>query len=425
MERHGPGTVIHILLIWLMTLGQVSAATISISCGAVGQELAVCRDGAEAWAKKTGNTVRVISTPNSTTERLALYQQLLAAHAEDVDVFQIDVIWPGTLASHLLDLDPYAKKARAEHFPAMIANNTVDDRLVALPWFTDAGLLYYRKDLLQKYGESIPETWAQLETSAKRIQQAERKAGNKKMWGFVWQGRSYEGLTCDALEWLVSHGGGTVIDIDGKITVNNPQASTALKRTAGWVDTISPPGVLNYAEEESRGVFQSGNAVFMRNWPYAWPLSQGKESPVRGKVGVTRLPRAAGSGGRHAATLGGWSLAISRYSQHPELAADLVLYLTGAAEQKRRAIEAGYNPTRPALYKDKAVLEANPLFSKLADVFTHAVPRPSSVTGSDYNRVSSDFWSAVHSVLAGREKTGPALARLQRKLERLKRRGGW
>lgn len=425
MEMHGRGMMLIIPVLWLFLVTEGFAATITISCGAVGQELELCKSGAQHWASKTGNQVRVISTPNSTTERLALYQQLLAAGAEDVDVFQIDVVWPGILAPHLLDLSPYAAGVKAGHFRTMISNNTIEGRLVAIPWFTDAGLLYYRKDLLEKYGEKVPESWQQLTLSAGRIQEAERKAGNRGMWGFVWQGRAYEGLTCNALEWLVSHGGGTVVDNSGKVTVNNPHARAALARAAKWVGTISPRGVLNYAEEEARGVFQSGNAVFMRNWPYAWSLSQGSQSPVRGKVGVARLPRAEGEQGRHAATLGGWSLAVSQYSKHPQLAADLILYLTGEAEQKRRAIAAGYNPTRPSLYKDQRVLEANPIFSELVDILITAVARPSAVTGSEYNRVSSDFWSAVHAVLSGRLSAKSALTRLQLKLERLQQRNGW
>jgi len=425
VKMHGRKRGFLILALWLSIVTQGFAATISISCGAVGQELEVCRTGAERWSSLTGNQVRVISTPNSTTERLALYQQLLAAGADDVDVFQIDVIWPGILAPHLLDMGRYAAAAKEGHFAAMIENNMVAGRLVALPWFTDAGLLYYRKDLLEKYAEKVPETWEQLTDIAGRIQHGEREAGNARMWGFVWQGRAYEGLTCNALEWLVSHGGGTVIDESGRITVDNPRSRAALERAAGWVGTISPRGVLNYAEEEVRGVFQSGNAVFMRNWPYAWALGQGAESPVRGRVGVARLPRATGEHGRHAATLGGWSLSVSRYSKHPQLAAELVLYLTGEAEQKRRALLGGYYPTRPALYKDPAILEANPILAELSDIFTIAVPRPSTVTGAKYNRVSSDFWSAVHAVLSGRRTPEFALTRLQRQLERLYRREGW
>ncbi|MCB1766527.1 MAG: extracellular solute-binding protein, partial [Candidatus Competibacteraceae bacterium] len=146
----------------LVSANEVHAATLSISCGAVGQELEFCKTGAEAWAKKTGNEVNLISTPNSATERLALYQQLLAAGASDVDVFQIDVVWPGILGNHFIDLTPYAKDVVKDYFPAIIKNNTVGGKLVAMPWFTDAGLLYYRKDLLAKYDAQPPQTWQEL-----------------------------------------------------------------------------------------------------------------------------------------------------------------------------------------------------------------------------------------------------------------------
>jgi trehalose/maltose transport system substrate-binding protein len=412
-------------LLWLFcAFAAVEATTLSISCGAVGRELELCRSGVEAWSKKTGHQVTVVTSPSSTNERLALYQQLLAAGSGDIDLFQIDVIWPGILAHHFIDLQPYTHDATQRHFPKLIANNTVQGRLVAMPWFTSAGLLYYRQDLLEKYGYRIPETWAELTTTAHHIQQGERHAGNSKMWGFVWQGRAYEGLTCNALEWIASHGGGTLIDADGTITVNNLHAKEALTQAAGWIGTISPPGVLNYAEEEARGVFQSGNAVFMRNWPYAWALSQAEDSPVQNKVNVAPLPK-GGPGGSHATTLGGWQLAVSRYSKHPKLAAELVMYLTSFTEQKRRAMIASYNPSMPALYHDTDVLKTNPFLGSLYDIMLHAVARPAAVTGISYNRVSSRFWNAVHEILAGKQTADTALARLQRELGQIRRRQRW
>src|SRR5262249_23709572 len=123
-----------------------ASGTVSISCSALGKEYELCKNGAQAWAQKTGNDVRFVSTPNSATDRLALYLQMMAAQSSDIDVFQIDVIWPGLLASHLLDLGPYvAPEVKSQHFVAVIDNDTVDGHLVAMPWFIDAGLLYYRK----------------------------------------------------------------------------------------------------------------------------------------------------------------------------------------------------------------------------------------------------------------------------------------
>jgi trehalose/maltose transport system substrate-binding protein len=399
-----------------------AAADLSISCGAVGAELELCRQGVEAWAAETGNTVTVVSTPNSATERLALYQQLLAAGARDIDVFQIDVIWPGILGEHFIDLAPFSDDAEAAHFSAIVENNTVDGELKAMPWYTDAGVLYYRKDLLEKYGEAVPSTWAEMTESAEKVQAGEREAGQGGMWGYVFQGKAYEGLTCNALEWIDSFGGGEIVNADGEVTVNNPDAVEAVATAAGWINTIAPEGVLNYSEEEARGVFQSGNAVFMRNWPYAWALAQSPDSPIQGKVGVVALPK-GGEDGKNTGVLGGWNLAVSKYSENPDEAADLVMYLASEAEQKRRAIQASYNPTIDALYKDEEVLTAAPFFGDLYETFTNAVARPSRVTGEKYNRVSNAFWNAVHNALSGQESAEASLADLEGELKSVRRRG--
>ena len=410
---------------WAVAAPDAQSATISISCGAVGLELEICQEGAEAWAEATGNQVNVVSTPNSATERLAVYQQILAANSADIDVFQVDVIWPGILGNHFIDLAEHIdQEAIDQHFETIVQNNTLDDRLVAMPWFTDAGLLYYRADLLEKYGKQPPTTWQELTDTAREIQEGERDGGNDRMLGFVFQAKAYEGLTCDALEWIDSFGGGQIVAEDGTITINNERAAAALELAASWIGDIAPEGVLNYAEEESRGVFQSGNAVFMRNWPYAWALGNAPDSPIAGKIGVTQLPK-GGEDGKHTGVLGGWQLAVSKYSQNTELAVDLVRHLTSPEEQKRRAIKGSYNPTIASLYEDPEILEASPFFGGLYDTFTNAVARPSQVTGDKYNPVSSEFFNAVHAVLSGKMDAASSLGALERSLDRLSRGGRW
>jgi trehalose/maltose transport system substrate-binding protein len=410
----------------LIALGAGSAAqaaTLTISCGSVGQDFEFCKKHTEEWAKKTGHTVKLFTLPQSTTDLLGLYRQMFAAKSADVDIINVDVVWPGMIKDHLIDLKPYTKGVEKEHFPSIVANNTVDGKLIAMPWFTDAGLLYYRKDLLDKHGEKPPTTWEQLAATAKKIQDAERKAGNADMQGFVFQAKAYEGLTCDAVEWLTSYGGGNIVDASGKVTVNNPQAAKALTTAASWIGTIAPTGVLNYGEEDARGVFQNGNAVFMRNWPYAWSLGNGGDSKIKDKIGVSALPK-GGEGGKNAATLGGWQLAVSKYSKEQKLAAELVMHLTSKEIQKERAIKGSFNPTIPALYKDKDVLAATPFFGSLYDVFTSAVPRPSTATGLKYNEVSAAFWNATHDVLSGKEPADASLKKLEGKLNQIKR-GKW
>ena len=338
-------------------------------------------------------------------------------------MFQIDVVWTGILGNHLLDLTPKAQSAVGDHLPAMVETSRVDGKLMAMPWFADAGLLYYRKDLLDKYKRPVPQTWADLTETARLIQEGERKEGRNDFWGYVWQGRAYEGLTTNALEWIASYNGGTIVDEKGEVTIENPKAIEALKTAAGWVGTVTPEGVLNYTEEEARGVFQAGNAAFMRNWPYAWALAQGPDSTIKDKVGIAPLPK-GGADGRHAGTLGGQLLAVSKYSKNAAAATDLVMYLTSAAEQKRRAVEGSFNPTIVSLYSDADIARANPFIGDLVGVFSNAVARPATVTGQNYNKVSTEFFNAVHQALSKRAEPAQALNRLDRDLKRIKR-NGW
>jgi trehalose/maltose transport system substrate-binding protein len=409
----------------LLLASAAHAATIKLSCAAQGQELEMCKAGAEAWSKKTGHAVMVVPTPADATERLALYQRVLQDRSGAIDVLQLDVVWPGLLAPHLLDLKPHSRGIEQSHFGGVVANNTVAGRLVAMPWFMDAGLLYYRRDLLAKYELKVPRTWDELASAARKAQDGERAAGNKAMWGYVWQGRAYEGLTCNVLEWVLSHGGGSFIDQGGRITVRNPQAIEALEMAAGLIGNVSPREVLDYGEEEARAAFQSGNAVFMRNWPYAWSLAQGKDSPVKGKIGVTVLPKGAGRGGRYAATLGGQQLAVSRHSANAALAADLVMYLTSAEVQKERAIQGSFNPTLWPLYADRDIMKANPFMGELFGVLAFAVSRPATVTSAQYGQVSAAVWMAAREVMSGRSTAANAVAKLEDELLRLGRNGRW
>ncbi|MBC7870707.1 MAG: ABC transporter substrate-binding protein [Chitinophagaceae bacterium] len=394
-------------------------ATVRIFLGAVGDEFQLAQDGVDRFNAVCSNiAVELIETPDSTTDRLGLILQYAEAQSADVDIFQIDVIWPGILAEHLVDMSEYAsEEVIAEHFPAIIENNTVNGALVGIPFFTDAGLLYYRTDLLEKYGIEAPGTWDELEAAAQTIQDGERAEGNTEFQGFVFQGNSYEGLTCDALEWMVSNGGG-FISPTGEVLVNTPESIAAIERAAGWVGTISPEGVTAYQEEDARNVWQAGNAAFMRNWPYAYSLGNAEDSAVAGLFDVSPLPSGT-DGGPRAATLGGWQLAVSKYSANVDAAAAVVLYLTSYEEQKVRAIERSYNPTIQGLYEDEEVLAAVPFFGSLYDVFISAAARPSTITSTRYNEVSTLYFQAVHSVLTGDNDAATAMEDLEIDLQEI------
>lgn len=392
---------------------------ITIASGTVGIEKELMDEATAMYMETHPNVeLKALETPDLATDRLGLYLQFFEAKSSELDVYMIDVIWPGDLAEHLIDLNEYgAAEAAKDHFPAIVQNNTVDGKLVGMPWFTDAGLLYYRTDLLEKYGyDGPPKTWDQLEEMAMKIQEGER-ANNPDFWGFVWQGNAYEGLTCDAIEWVYSHGGGSIIEPDGTISINNENAVKALERAAAWIGKISPPGVTGFAEEDARRVWQAGNAAFMRNWPYAYVLGHGDDSAVKGKFNVSPLP--GDKEGQSAAALGGWQLGVSKYSKHPEIAADVALVLTGLAEQKRRAIKGSLNPTIMSLYKDPEVLEASSFMGSLYDVFINAVARPSTATAPKYNEVSTLFFNVVYDVLTGKKDAQTAVEELELDLEEL------
>jgi trehalose/maltose transport system substrate-binding protein len=392
---------------------QALAVDIKISCGAVGQERALCESAAQVWAQESGNSVSFDTPPDNTNERYFKYLIDLGEEDDQVDVYQIDVIWPGLLARYLVDLKEYLPAADFNrHIPEIIDNNTVDGRLVGMPWYTDVGMLYYRKDLLETYKAQVPTDWSELADTAVHIQSAERAGGHEKIWGFVFQGAAYEGLTCNALEWLTSSGATPLLNEEGEVALDESLAALVLSRAAGWVGTISPPRVTAFNEGDSLNTFQLGDAVFMRNWPYAWAVLNGPDSPVAGKVGITPLPR-GGPFGRSVSTLGGWQLAVSKFSHNPEVAADLVRYLTSEPVQRARAIEGSYLPTIASLYEDPELLEAAPFLVEVKPALEGAVARPSDIAGPKYMAFSTRFWEAVNNTLIGRGGAAENLARLK------------
>jgi trehalose/maltose transport system substrate-binding protein len=342
----------------------------------------------DEWARKTGNQVIYLSKPNSYPAAFGQFLVYWAAHTSDIDVYSIDTTWQAVAAPHAIDLKKYfSPEELAVHFPQVIKNNTVDGKLVSVPTSVDVGLLYYRTDLLKKYGFTHPpDTWDELTKMARTVQDAERAAGDADFYGYLWQGKD-EGIVVNALEWIFSYGGGTIIEPGGRVSINNPRAIDALNRAREWLGTISPAGTLTYAEEECRNIFEDGHSAFMRNWPYVYVLADSPASRIRGKFSITLLPK-GGASGTHAGVLGGWSLMVSKYSKHPEVAADLVKYFSSVEVEKEVALDLCGMPSRPALYQDKDILSKFPWFEKLPAIFDQAVARPSDALGVNYNRLA-------------------------------------
>ena len=363
----------------------------------------------QQFTKETGIQVRFLPSPETPQQRLIVLRRLLETGASSLDVYSIDVIWPAILNEYSIDLSQFFTNEMSEVFPLLAGNDTVAGKLVAMPYRADLGLLFYRTDLLQAYGyHEPPGTWDELESMAARIQAGERAKGNRNFWGFVWQGAAAECLTCNALEWQASEGGGRIIEPDKTISVNNPQTIRAWQRAARWVGSISPPGVVAYKEWDGTNVWAAGNAAFMRNWPQASVESRAAASAIRDKFDVTLLP--AGKTGR-AGTLGGTSLAVSRFSAHPREAVELIRYLSSGKLQVQRSRALAVPPTRNRLYELSDVLDLNPYFAPMSQAFTTGVvvTRPAAVAGKNYEDVSEAYIQAVHSVLT-RKRTAPEAA---------------
>jgi len=368
---------------------------------------------AAQFEKDTGVKVSLIVHPSSTSDQYAQYQRVFTSKATTPDVLEIDVVYPGAFGQYLEPLDklPLMSDLASKNFPTLIDNDTVNGKLVGVPRAGDFGFLYYRTDLLKKYGyASPPKTWQELTEQATKIQAGER-ASSPNFYGFVFQGNAYEGLTCDAMEWIASSGGGNIID-NGKVTIDNPKTVEILNLAKSWVGKISPTGVTAFVEEDSRNAFTTGQAAFLRNWPYVYALAADpKNSKIVGNFDVASLPH--GANGESSACVGGWQLGINGQSQVKQAAAAWIAYKAGPEFQKYSAINTTTPPTIDSVAKDADVLKANPWLS----VQTNRVTRPSKL-GTKYNQGSTLVFQAVNGVLRGGDAK-QSVSQLQQQLQSL------
>ena len=372
------------------------------------------------FTEETGIAVHHPPVPEtlfSSLEPLAqvdLLRRVLREGGPSPDGLGIDVIWPGILADHLIDLRSDFATELSSQDPQLVSSYTVHGKVVAVPYHTHVGVLEYRTDLLRQYGYSHPpETWDELETMAARIQAGERAKGRKDFWGYVWQGAATEGLTCNALEWQVAEGGGRIIEDDETISVNNPAVIRAWQRAARWIGWISPPGVVAYQETDSLNVWDSGNAAFRRSWEWGYHLTHPHESPVRDRTGYTSIP--GGRGGR-VGTLGGFGLAVSRSSAHPREAVALIRFLIARELRSKADLSHREPAAEPQLYDLPQILQAYAPSPQLSHRSSRLVSRPSNVTGYAYEDVTRAYFRTVHSVLTGERSAPVAAAALEKQL---------
>ncbi len=348
--------------------------------------------------------------PSNTDEQHRFYVINLEGESDDFDVLALDVIWVSEFsrAGWILPLDELLTAAdRDDFFRGTLDAVSYKGQVNAVPWFIGAGLLYYRQDLLDAQGLQPPRTWTELVRVAEAV-----TAGDDALHGFVWQGKQYEGLICNALEYMWSRGGG--VFEQGEVALDRPENREALTFMRDLVHRhgVSPEFVLTLTEEPARRTFQRGGAVFMRNWPYARRLLRSEGSAVKGKVGVTVLPSFEGHPPQ--ATLGGWHLGVNRFSRHPEAAKKFVRFMTRFEAQKMLAMSAEYYPTRRSAYRDPELIAQDPFLRELLPIFESARPRP--VTPF-YTMISQVLQLEFSAILAQIRDPAEAMASAQRQIE--------
>jgi len=365
----------------------------------------------DAYNKSNKDNVHVTwhNGPSGTGDILTIYDNTLRARSGSIDVMSIDAVYPAEFASQgwTVPLDSrWPASDRANYLPGPIKSCTYNGQVVAAPLRTDLGVLYYRTDIIP----TAPNTWNDLVSMAK-------SHASKTKYGYVWQGSQYEGLVCDFSEVLQGYGG-TVLDPNDakKVTVNSPEGVQALTEMVSWVGTISPTSITTFTEEPSRQAFQNGDAIFMRNWPYAYSLgNDATKSKIAGKFDIHSMPYGGSSTVGHSC-VGGWNMAINAFSKNTDASWSFMKYMLGPDAQKQLAIKGSFTPALKSVYDDADVKAKQPLFTKLQPILQNSLPRPVSPV---YPDLSNIIQTHVHQALTKQASPQDALSALQSELQTL------
>jgi multiple sugar transport system substrate-binding protein len=350
--------------------------------------------------------VRVVAQalPSSSDVAHQFFLTALEGGSRDFDLFFVDTIWVAEFAhaGWLADLTSYLPPdaVRRDFLSGAADAVVVGGHTFAVPWYGDVGILFFRRDLVER----APTTYAELVDAAERVRRE-----RPPLQGYVWQGRQYEGLVCNVYEAIWGHGGATMQD--GRVLLDTDEARAALAYLRSLLERgTSPRSVASAGEEETRRTFQDGRAVFMRNWPYAWAEAQKEGSPVRGRVGLAPLPTLGGERGR--GTLGGFELAVNAHvpPAKRDLAFELAAHLTSPEANLALALGYGRSPARRATYDDPRLAAGAPLLAKLLPMLELARPRP---TTPYYAMISDTLQGEFSAAITGIRAPGDALSRAQ------------
>jgi multiple sugar transport system substrate-binding protein len=335
----------------------------------------------------------------------------------DIDVIGADVIWPAQFAANgwILDVaDRFPKSEQDKFLSGPIQSLMYDGKIYGVPWFTDAGLLYYRSDLLEKSGFSEPPAiWAEMEEMGMKTAK-DQGIDN----AFVFQGDQYEGGVCNGLEYIWTHGGDVLDPANpDKVVIDSPEAVEGLTTEQNIVKKgVAPQAVATYQETTTDPAFLGNKAVFARNWPYMYALAGTKDYPdvKPDQIGIAPLPVAPGNG--LASALGGWNMLINAQTDMPDEAWEFVSWMTSEQGQRQRALSASLLPTRPALYQDQEIRDTLPVVVQGEEALKKARSRPVSPYYSD---MSLEMQEQFNSVVKDDTSPEDAVATLQDSLTQI------
>ena len=339
-----------------------------------------------------GIKLQIVEGPNATDLVENLYTTSFLLGNSPYDLVNMDVIWTPKFAAAgwLMDLtDRFTPQELTVFSPADVNGGRFQNRLYRIPTRSDAGMLYYRADLLEKYGFAPPKTLEEMTQIAKAIQ-----AKGDVRSGYLWQGRQYEGAAAMFVEILQGFGGFWVNPDTLEVGLDRPEAAQAiqfLKETIA--QGISPSGVTTYMEEDTRRIFQSGDAVFLRSWPYVWPLANDPKSPIAGKVGI--IPMLGSGTNPGGSCLGGWGLGIAKNTRHPEAALKVLRFMSNLDTQRQFILDAGYVPSVRQLFTDPEITQKYSYYPQLLDVVDSAVLRPPIAQYAQVSDILQRYLSAA------------------------------
>lgn len=405
-----------ILIFQVWVLPALTQQPVVLTMMTQGQDLANWKPFLEEFQQKNPDIrLNLVEGPFDTNLQENLLTSAFLLGDSPYDVLNLDIVWVPKFAAAGW-LRPLDNRVSAEQLAEMVENNIEGGRyqgkLYRMPTNSDAGVLYYRTDILKQMGANPPETFSQMLEILQNLQKSGAKEAN---WGYLWQGRQYEGVSAMFVEVLEGFGGFWVNPDTLEVGLDQPQSIEAVEFLRNTItEGISPRGVSTYGEEETRQLFQSGRAVFLRNWPYVWKLVNQKDSKVQGKVGIQ--PMLQGAGQRGGSCLGGWGLGISTTTKHPEEAWRLIQYMTSKETMRRFVLETGLISSYKSLFTEPEIVAKYPHFPKLLEAVQQSVLRPPVAQYAQASDILQRYLSAAFTGGMSSQQAMQAAARETRNL---------